>query len=155
MGMNRIASAIRKATALSAIILLGACATEAFDAEVEIPKSTSASVIDETNLNDLMLTLSDPEDAVAYFRESLEREPSRLEFKRGYALSLARSRRHADAVRIFEELDRDGVANPETRLEHAHSLARLQRWEEAENQMALVGSNVDVPRRHLIDAMLA
>lgn len=146
---------LRPAAALIAALALGGCATEPFDAETTIDDSASVNVIDATNLNDLMLTISDPEDAVAYFRRSLNEDPDRLDLKRGYALSLARARRHADAVRIFEELDRDGAADAEVRLEHAHSLARLQRWEEAENQMALISGDVDSPRRHLIDAMLA
>ncbi|MEM8753274.1 MAG: tetratricopeptide repeat protein [Pseudomonadota bacterium] len=151
--MNRI---LRAAAAPAAILLVAACATESFDAPTDFNKgSETTNVIDATNLNDLMLTISDPEDAVSYFRTSLAAEPGRVDFKRGYALSLARARRHADAVRIFEELEAQGVADAELRLEHAHSLARLERWEEAENQMALVSSSLNTPRRFLIDAMLA
>lgn len=147
---------LRAAAGIAAALALSACATESFDAETDFEKGLqNTNVIDATNLNDLMLTISDPEDAVSYFRTSLAAEPNRVDFKRGYALSLARARRHADAVRIFEELEAQGVVDPEMRLEHAHSLARLERWEESENQMALVGSRLETPRRHLIDAMLA
>lgn len=136
---------------------LTAC-TEPFDAPLG-PASGDGelvgSVIDDVNLNDLMLTVADPADGVAYFRDALSREPNRADLKRGYALSLARARRHADAVLIFEELSSEGNSDDQLRLEHAHSLARLQRWEEAENQMALVNSNTENPRRYLIDAMLA
>ncbi|MEM7543919.1 MAG: tetratricopeptide repeat protein [Pseudomonadota bacterium] len=148
---------IRAATAGLFVLGLSAC-TEPFDAplgpEREDPNLVS-SVVDDVNLNDLMLTVADPKDGVAYFRDALSRDPDRPDLKRGYALSLARARRHADAVIIFEELSAEGHSDAELRLEHANSLARLERWDEAENQMALVGSDVEVPRRYLIDAMLA
>lgn len=135
---------------------LSAC-TEPFDAPLGPDKNDdlAVNVIDDANLNDLMLTVSDPEDSVLYFRNALDREPGRLDLKRGYALSLARARRHADAVRIFEQLSAEGGADDTVRMEHAHSLARLERWDEAENQMALVSTTTEVPRRYLINAMLA
>lgn len=141
--------------ALGALLLTAACA-KPFDEETEVKDFGSpGGLIEETGLNDLILTVSDPEEAVAYFRDAYSREPGRADLKRGYALSLARARRHADAVILFDELGAAGEANEDVRLEHAHSLARLQRWQEAEAQMALVSSNLATPRRHLIDGMLA
>lgn len=146
----------RLALALVGAAALAACATEPFDQETNPEEAEiTTNVIDETGLNDLMLTVSNPEDAVLYFQRALEQEPDRADLKRGYALALARARRHASAVRVFEELGQSGAASDDTRVEHAHSLARLERWSEAENQMALVSSRVETPRRFLIDAMLA
>lgn len=132
--------------------LLGACAPQFSTDEAA---QTPVNVIDAVNLNDLMLTVSDPDDAVAYFRNSLAQEPSRVDLKRGYALSLARARRHADAVRIFEELDAANQTDDQIRLEFAHSLARLERWDQARQQMALVSPALETPRRYLIVAMLS
>ena len=152
----RLLRSMLKAMTLAGLATLAACATQPFDEETEVDDAAfTSNVIDETGLNDLMLTVSNPEDAVAYFQRSLEQDPSRVDLKRGYALSLARARRHASAVRVFEELGQEGAASNETRVEHAHSLARLERWTEAENQMALVSTEVQTPRRFLIDAMLA
>ena len=144
---------ITRLTAVSAsVALLMACAPPlAPDEEA----NKSVNVIDAVNLNDLMLTVSDPQDAVAYFQDALAKEPSRVDFKRGYALSLARARRHADAVRIFEELTAAGQSDDQLRLEYAHSLARLERWEDASQQMALVSPALETPRRYLIVAMLS
>lgn len=145
-----------RAGALGAcLLMLGACAAP-FDQETEVSApGADVDVIDSANLGSLMLTLSEPEDAVQYFNQALAREPDRVDLKRGYALSLARARRFEEAVRVFDELSRDGVADDALRVEHAHALARLSRWTEAENQMALVSTQQQSPRRHLIDAMLA
>lgn len=51
------------------------------------------NVIDSTNLNDIMLTVADPNEAVAYFQKSLRQDPERVEFQRGLAKSLIRARR--------------------------------------------------------------
>ncbi|MFN3262648.1 MAG: tetratricopeptide repeat protein [Pikeienuella sp.] len=141
---------------LAGFLLLGACA-EPFDApsEGETGATEAVNAIDAAGLNDLMLTVSDPETAVSYFRRALDETPERADLRRGYVLALARARRFAEAVEVFEGLEADGLADDALRVEYAHSLARLARWEEAANQLALVSSSLDTPRRHLIDAMLA
>ena len=138
----------------AAVLLVAGCA-EPFDTETKVDNDPIGNVIDETNLNELMLTVSNPEDAVAYFREASAGQPDRADLKRGYAMALARARRHAEAIRLFEELEQQGASTDIVRVEHAHSLARLSRWSDAENQMALVSSNIATPRRYLMDGMLA
>ncbi|MFV0473962.1 MAG: tetratricopeptide repeat protein [Pikeienuella sp.] len=143
-------------TGVALILLLSGCAGP-LDSEPELgaPVGEPVNVIDASSLNDLMLTVSDPEDAIAYFQRALAEDPDRAEFRRGYALALARARRHDEAAAAFAALDVDGIADDRTRIEHAHSLARLERWSEAEAEMAEVSGAADGPRRHLIDAMLA
>lgn len=136
------------------VLVLGGCAGE-FDAEPDLSSSEPVNVIDASSLNELMLTVSDPEDAVAYFERALSEQPGRADFRRGYALALARARRFDAASAEFEALARDGIMDDQTRIEYAHSLARLQRWDEAEAVMARVSPASDGPRRYLIDAMLA
>ncbi|MEM7269259.1 MAG: tetratricopeptide repeat protein [Pseudomonadota bacterium] len=143
--------------AAASALALTACAqpnTSENDAAVNQTQNAT-SVLDAANLNELMLTISNPEDAVAYFRDGLKQDPDRVDFKRGYALSLARARRHADAVLAFEDLAQSGQADDQIRLEYAHSLARLQRWDDANAQMSLVSPALENPRRYLIVAMLA
>ncbi|QIE57219.1 tetratricopeptide repeat protein [Pikeienuella piscinae] len=138
------------------ILLLSGCAGALDEPPaLSAPQDEGVNVIDESSLNDLMLTLSDPEDAIAYFQRALTEEPGRAEFRRGYALALARARRHEEAVRAFEELDQEGLATDRTLIEEAHSLARLKRWEDAEAVMDRVSGSAGGPRRHLIEAMLA
>ncbi|MGB0412409.1 MAG: tetratricopeptide repeat protein [Pikeienuella sp.] len=136
------------------LLVMVACAGQLDDTSdaVEIGPS---NVIDATNLNELMLTVSNPEDGVSYFQNALQQDPDRLDLKRGYALSLARARRHAEATRVFAELAETPAADDILRIEYAHSLARLERWDEAEEQMILVSPWRETARRYLIVAMLA
>lgn len=136
------------------VLLLGGCVGD-FDAEPDLSSSESVNVIDASSLNELMLTVSDPEDAIAYFERALAEQPQRADFRRGYALALARARRHDAAAAEFGALSRDGIMDDRTRIEYAHSLARLQRWGDAEQVMSGVSPEAGGPRRYLIDAMLA
>jgi Flp pilus assembly protein TadD len=139
---------------LGAVLITAACA-DGFDQSVEGPSIEPVNVIDAANLNELMLTVSDPADGVAYFQNALGQNPNRLDLRRGYALSLSRARRHAEAARVFEELSQTSAADDILRIEYAHTLARLERWDEAEEQMILVSPERDTARRYIIVAMLA
>lgn len=145
------------AFAIAGLLALAACAP-GFNEPTEAPDfagDEAVNAIDAAGLNDLMLSVSDPETAVAYFRRALADQPGRADLRRGYAVALARARRYAEAAAAFEAMEQDGLADDALRVEHAHSLARLGRWQDAESQLALVSSAQDTPRRHLIDAMLA
>ncbi len=138
-----------------ALAASGCAPTLDSEPELSAKPGEALNVIDASSLNDLMLTVSDPEDSVEYFQRALSEDPDRPEFRRGYALALARARRFAEAVVQFEKLGADGLADNRIHVEHANALARLARWQEAEAVMGLVSSSEDTPRRHLIDAMLA
>lgn len=144
-----------RSTALLAALALCACAGAMDEPPQLSGDDQPVNVIDASSLNELMLTVSDPEDAVSYFQRALNEEPGRVDYQRGYALALARARRYAEAAEQFEALEREGAADDQIRIEHAHSLARLQRWPEADAQMAQVSASADSARRYLIDAMLA
>lgn len=150
----------RRHVPLSRVLLLGsallvaACA-DGFDETIEGPEVAPTNVIDAANLNELMLTVSDPADGVAYFQNATAQQPDRLDLKRGYALSLSRARRHAEAARVYQELSQTEVADDILRIEYAHTLARLKRWDEAEEQMILVSPERETARRYIIVAMLA
>ena len=85
--------------AMMSVFALGACErAEEDDLDQEIE---SINAIDEANLNELMLTVSDPEEAVSYFARSSAQQPDRVDFKRGLAKSLVRAGRPADAVPVW------------------------------------------------------
>ncbi|MEX2517875.1 MAG: tetratricopeptide repeat protein [Paracoccaceae bacterium] len=144
-----------RSTALLAALALGACAGPMDEPPQLSGDDQPINVIDASSLNELMLTVSDPDDAVSYFQRALNEDPGRVDYQRGYALALARARRYGEAAEQFEALEQDGAANDRIRIEHAHSLARLERWPEADAQMAQVSAGADSARRYLIDAMLA
>ncbi|MFQ5566064.1 MAG: tetratricopeptide repeat protein [Paracoccaceae bacterium] len=115
----------------------------------------AGSIIDEADLNELMLTVSDPSDAVNYFEQALAREPDRADFRRGLALSLSRAKRYNEAARVFQELITLDQDQPTDRLEYAYVAMRLDRWDDVESLARSFPDGLETPRRHSIDAMVA
>lgn len=115
----------------------------------------ASNIIDEANLNELMLTVSDPEDAVEYFRSALAKEPDRADFRRGLARSLARANRYNEAARVFEELIALGQDEPNDRVEYAMVAIRLDRWDDVRSAAARFPDGLQTPRRYMIEAMVA
>ena len=76
--------------ALAATLGLAACNQPRSGAEVQ-RAIKSVNVIDESNLSDIMLTVGDPKEAVAYFQKSSGENPDRIDLKRGLAKSLIRA----------------------------------------------------------------
>ena len=79
------------ALCLGGTVALSGCNPGPSDAEVKRAVK-SVNVIDESNLNDIMLTVADPNEAVTYFAGAAEQEPDRIDFKRGLAESLVRAK---------------------------------------------------------------
>lgn len=141
------------APTLAILLLLSACETappvdadEPFD-EIDL--------IEEANLTDLMLSLSDPADAVSYFQTALTREPQRADYKRGYAQALARAARYTEAARVYEDLNATGQAENNDRLVYTEVLIRENRFEEAAIQLELLPVLTDEYRYNLLNALVA
>jgi Flp pilus assembly protein TadD len=115
----------------------------------------AGSIIDEANLNELMLTASDPSSAVEYFEQSLAREPDRADFRRGLAISFARDKRYNEAARVYQELITLGQDQPTDRMDYAFVTIRLDRWDDVRTLSQSFPDGLQTPRRYLIDAMVA
>ncbi|MEM7438977.1 MAG: tetratricopeptide repeat protein [Pseudomonadota bacterium] len=114
-----------------------------------------ANVVDATDLNDIMLTVADPNEAVDYFRSSLQKKPNRMEFKRGLAVSLVRAKRATEAVPVFESyVDKKG-ATAEDRIDFADALIRTNKWKRAEKQLNKIPPTVETYKRYRLEAMIA
>ena len=61
-------------------------------------------MIDETNLNDIMLTAADPDEAVEYFKRTAKDNPNRIDIRRGLAASLVRAKKNSEAVRAWKSV---------------------------------------------------
>ncbi|SOH94722.1 Tetratricopeptide repeat-containing protein [Monaibacterium marinum] len=144
---------IRKITILGTVGLMTLSACEQGTPFGESPSRLNA--IDSVNLTELMLTTGEPEAAVDFFRSSLADEPNRVDFQRGYAISLSRADRHDEAVLAFERLDVQGDLQDGDRMTFAQSLIRLNQWERAEAQLSLVNNGADDYRWNQLNAMLS
>lgn len=139
----------------SSVIALGiAGCSEMTDAE-KAAALGPMNVVDETGLNDIMLNLADPAEAVAFFRDSLAQHPERIDLKRGYAQSLVRAKKYSEAALVFEQLIDSGEATDEDRLAYAESLVRNGAWDEAEKQLDAIPPTVENFKRYFLEALLA
>lgn len=138
-------------TALAAMMALAACG----DTDKASKNLDPANVVDATDLNDIMLTVADPNEAVGYFQTSLQKKPDRLEFKRGLAVSLVRAKRATEAVPVFETVVAHKDATHDDRINYADALIRTNQWKEAEAQLNKVPPTVETYKRYRLEAMIA
>ena len=98
---------MRRITVLTTAVLcaavLSACERGTSNEEIE-EALKDVNVIDETNLNDVMLTVADPDEAVAYFARTSAANPERIELKRGLAVSLVRAGKPTMAATAWSEV---------------------------------------------------
>ena len=143
------------ATAISVSLVLSLSACEKL-ANPSVDKAIEGvNVIDATNLNDIMLTVADPNEAVDYFQRALSQDPDRVDFKRGLAKSLVRAKRSSEATVVFAGFVNDRDATDDDRIDFADALIRTNDWEKAEAQLNKVPPTIETYKRYRLEAMIA
>ncbi|PRX38313.1 pentatricopeptide repeat domain-containing protein (PPR motif) [Meinhardsimonia xiamenensis] len=138
---------------LCGTLALAGC-TRGTDADVERAMD-AVNVIDESNLGDIMLTVADPEEAVAYFSRSLREHPGRIDLERGLAKSLVRARRPEEAVKVWKRVMEHKEVTDEDRVDYADALIRVGDWERAEATLNSVPPTYETYKRYRLEAMVA
>ncbi len=138
---------------MAALVALSAC-DKSGDAQVERALQ-DMNVVDETNLNDVMLTVGDPEAAVSYFQGAAAKEPERIDLQRGLAKSFVRAKRPADGVKAWENVIARADSNNDDRVELADALIRTNRWDEAANMLNTIPPTHETFKRYRLEAMVA
>lgn len=138
---------------LAGTIALSACDKSA-DAEVERAMA-DLNVIDESNLNDIMLTVSDPNEAVRYFSQTAAQNPDRIDVKRGLGKSLVRAGRPTEAVAVWREVVAHEEATADDSVELSDALIRDNQWDEAEAVLNQVPPTHETFKRYRLEAMIA
>ena len=141
------------ALCLGSALVLSACGPNP-EAEVERTLD-SVNVIDETNLNDLMLTSADPREAVAYFTKASAELPERVDLKRGLGASLIRAQRPVQAVGVWGEVVASDEATSEDRVNYADALIRAGEWDRADAALDEIPPTYETYRRYRLEAMVA
>ena len=113
------------------------------------------NVVDESNLNEVMLTSADPNEAVNYFRKATEEQPDRLDLQRGLAKSLVRAKRTTEAITAWEKVTESPEATEEDRLGLADALIRSSEWDRAEAVLDEIPPTFETFRRYRLEAMVA
>lgn len=115
----------------------------------------SVNVIDESNLSDIMLTVGDPNEAVAYFTRTLAQNPGRTDLKRGLAKSLIRANKPAEAARVWSDIVQGPEGTNDDRVAYADALIRTNNWAQAEAELNRIPPTHETYERYRLEAMVA
>ncbi|MBR2655514.1 MAG: hypothetical protein IKD58_03300 [Loktanella sp.] len=113
------------------------------------------NVVDETNLNEVMLTVGDPNEAVRYFANASVNAPDRIDLQRGLAKSLVRAGRTTEAVAAWQTVIAHPQANDEDRVDLADAYIRGNEWDNAAATLNAVPPTYETFQRYRLEAMVA
>lgn len=139
---------------IGSTMLLSACGGSNKSADVERALE-NVNAIDETNLNDIMLTVADPNEAVAYFRRSSTENPDRIDLSRGLGISLVRAKRPTEAVQVWGKVVKHPESTADDRVDLADAMIRNGDWKEAEAELDKVPPTHETFKRYRLEAMIA
>ena len=138
---------------MAALVAVSACGNSD-EAQVERAMQ-DMNVVDETNLNDVMLTVGDPEAAVTYFQGSAAKQPDRIDLQRGLAKSLVRAKRPMDAIGAWKNVIARTESNNDDRVELADAMIRTNSWDEAAETLNTIPPTHETFKRYRLEAMVA
>lgn len=139
---------------LVAALALAACDKE-IDKDAVDRKLQDINVIDESDLNEVMLSSSDPNEAVNYFRRATASKPDRIDLQRGLALSLIRAKRPTEAVSIWKKVTEMEGTTPADSVELADAYIRNDQWDKAEETLDAIPPTHETFKRYRLEAMIA
>ena len=135
------------------LTLLVAC-DKSGDAQVERALQ-DLNVVDETNLNDVMLTIGDPDEAVNYFAGANANDPGRIDLMRGLAKSLIRAGRSTEGVGAWQNVVAHAESQNTDRVELADAMIRTNKWQEAAIALNAIPPTYETFKRYRLEAMVA
>jgi len=138
---------------LGGAVLLSACQNSS-DAQVQRALK-DVNVIDESNLNDVMLSVADPNEAVDYFTKTLQQNPDRIDLMRGLARSLIRAQKTTESAQVWRQVVAHPQATPEDHVMLADALIRSNQWAEAKAELNKVPPTHESFDRYRLEAMIA
>ena len=138
--------------AASALVLVGCESSKDQDVDRAFQ---DVNVIDETNLNDVMLTVANPDEGVSYFQRTLAQHPERIDLQRGLAISLIRAKRNTEAVVAWKRVVSHKKATNDDRVEYADALIRNNDWDRADDILDQIPPTHETFKRYRLEAMVA
>lgn len=143
---------------LLSVALMGTLAVAACDrsGDAQVERALQdVNVIDETNLNDVMLTVADPNEAVNYFLRASTNDPGRIDLMRGLAVSLIRARRSSEAATAWNAIVDHEDATLNDTVDLADALIRNNDWDRAEEVLDTIPPTHETFKRYRLEAMVA
>ncbi len=134
-------------------LTLSACAEKGSDTVERAFQDVN--VIDETDLNDVMLTVADPNEAVDYFNRAIKTKPEKIELHRGLGKSLVRAKRNTEAVAAWSKVVEMPGTIDDDKVDFADALIRNGEWERAKKMLDSVPPTHESFKRYRLEAMVA
>jgi len=135
-------------------VILSACAQETEEEKVE-RTFQEVNVIDETNLNDVLLSAADPNEAVTYFQRASLKNPDRIDLQRGLAISLTRAKRSTEAAAAWKRVTEMKGTNNADKVEYADALVRSGDWNKAKATLDKIPPTYETFQRYRLEALVA
>jgi Flp pilus assembly protein TadD len=135
------------------VLSLSACG-KSHEAEVERAVQDVLST-DEAQLNEIMMAVADPDEAITYFRKIETEHPDQIEPQRGLAKSLIRARRNTEAVAAWEKVAYHRDSTNADRVGYADALIRVGDWKKAEAVLDDIPPTYETFDRYKLEAMIA
>lgn len=142
------------ALCLAGTVGLAGCQNGLSDAQVE-RAIKDVNVIDASNLNDIMLTVADPGEAVNYFQGALQKAPGRVDLMRGLAKSLIRAQKPTEGAKVWTQVVASPESGPEDRVLLADALIRSNQWDLAKAELNQIPPTHETFDRYRLEAMIA
>ena len=115
----------------------------------------SVNVVDESNLSDIMLTVGDPDEAVAYFQKTSAENPDRIDLKRGLAKSLIRANKPAQAISVYTAIVASSEGTSDDRVGLADAQMRTSDWTATAATLNTIPPTFETFERYRLEAMVA
>ncbi|PHP26359.1 tetratricopeptide repeat protein [Limimaricola cinnabarinus] len=138
----------------AALLALGLAGCGAPDGEVARAVGDLREARD-ADLNEIMLTVADPAESIAYFRRLAAQEPAAIAPRRGLATSLVRAGQAREGVAAWREVTAHPEARPADSVELADALIRTNDWDAAEQVLDAVPPTHETFQRYRLEAMVA
>lgn len=138
---------------LAAAVFLAAC-QNGTDAQVRRTVE-DVNAVDEANLSEIMLTVGDPNEAVAYFTGALEKSPDNVDLMRGLGKSLVRAGKPLEAAKIWERVTSSDKGTDDDRVMLADAQIRANQWDKARATLNSIPPTHETYDRYRLEAMVA
>jgi Flp pilus assembly protein TadD len=102
-----------------------------------------------------MLTVGDPDEAVAYFQRTAAENPDRIDIRRGLAKSLVRADKPVQAVKAWEQVLALPGATNDDRVSMADAQIRANDWAGAKKTLSSIPPTHETYDRYRLEAMVA
>ncbi len=115
----------------------------------------SVADIDQENMAEMMLAVSDPREAVTWFRQAADADPERLSLQRGLARSLARSGQAEESIPVWDRVIAHAEATLDDQVQLADAHIRASNWDQARAVLDAIPPTHETYQRYRLEAMLA